>query len=296
MDKRRILVTGATGQQGGSVIAALLDKGCELYGLTRHPSSERALELKAMGVKVVAGNLSDPYFHSLRKVFKMVDSVFLVGTPFETGVEGEVLQGLNTIDLAKETGIKHLVYTSVADADKQTGIPHFDSKFKVEQHLIQSGVPFTIIAPVFFYDNMMAPFTLPGLQHGQLAQALPANIPLEGISVKNIGEFAGLILENPERFLGKRINIAGDELDGNRWAEVLSAASNKQIGYSEIPVEMLEQSSTDMAKMYRWFRSVGYDVNVNQLKREYPEIHWDSLAEWASQQDWKVLETAEANI
>lgn len=288
MNNKRILVIGATGQQGGSVVKALFNKGHEIFGLTRKPDSERAKALAAKNVNIVFGDLHDN--DSLTRAFKQVDSVFLVVTPFEAGVEYETAQGINAIDVARDVGISHLVYSSVSDADKSTGIPHFDSKFKIEQHLVESGVPFTIIAPTSFYDNMMAPFILPGLQDGTLARAMPAEVLLQSVSVKNIGDFAKLILENRNRFLGKRINIAGDELDGPRYAEVIGAASGRQISYFEVPIEKVRESSEDMALMYEWFNSVGYSVDIEGLKREYPEVDWETFSKWVGRQDWSVLE------
>ena len=287
MAKQNIMVTGATGQQGGSVVNVLLENGHQVHALTRNPDSDKAKALSARGVKMVAGDMGDP--DSLGSVFDQVDSLFLVGTPFEAGVEGEVSQGINAIDAAKSAGIKHILYSSVSDADKNTAIPHFDSKFEVEQHLSQSGVPFSIMAPAFFYDNMMAPFILPGLQTGALAQAMPADVPLQSVSIKNIGEFAGLILDNPERFRGQRINIASDNLNGDEYAGAIEAASGKKLNYVEVPLQQVKDWSEDMASMYDWFVRVGYSADIEGLKNRYPEVKWESFSEWASRQDWGIL-------
>ena len=287
MSSKRILVTGATGQQGGAVVEALLDKGHQIFALTRNPDSARAIKLTARGVDVVRGDLDHPA--AIRDTLENIDSLFLVGSPFEAGVDAETKQGINVTNAAITAGVSHVVYTSVADADKKTAIPHFDSKFKVEQHLVASGVAYTIIAPAFFYDNMMAPFVLPGLKEGAFAQALPANVKLQSISVKNIGEYAALALDNQARFNGKRINLAGDELTGTNYADVLSAASKRQINYVEAPIAEVRKFSEDMALMYEWFAAVGYSVDVGQLKLEYPEVEWETFSQWAGRQDWSVL-------
>jgi uncharacterized protein YbjT (DUF2867 family) len=287
MSSKRILVTGATGQQGGAVVEALLDKGHQIFALTRNSDSARAIKLTARGVDVVRGDLD--HTEAIRDTLENIDSLFLVGSPFEAGVDAETKQGINVINAAITAGVSHVVYSSVADADKSTAIPHFDSKFKVEQHLVASGVAYTIIAPAFFYDNMMAPFVLPGLKEGALAQALPANIKLQSVSVKNIGECAVLALDNQARFNGKRINLAGDELTGTEYADVLSAASKRQINYVEAPIAEVRKFSEDMALMYEWFAAVGYSVDVGQLKLEYPEVEWETFSQWAGRQDWSVL-------
>ena len=292
MSNKNILVTGATGQQGGSVLRALEGKGNELFALTRNGASAKARELSDRGIKVYEGNFHDS--QSLVSAFLKVDSVFLVGSPFEAGTDDETQQGINAVDAAKKAGIKHLVYTSVANADKGTGIPHFDSKYKVEQHLRESGVPFTIIAPAFFYDNMMAPFILPGIQNGAYAQAMPPDVKLQMISAKNIGEFAALALQETERFAGKRIDIAGDALTGPQIGTAIGKASGRDIGYFEAPIEKVREMSEDMALMYEWFIRVGYDTDIAGLRNEFPEVPWETFNQWAKRQDWSVLDPVEA--
>ena len=109
------------------------------------------------------GDLDDP--DSLKRVVKDVESVFLMGTPFEDGTEGEIRRGKLMADIAKENNIEHMLYSSVANADKNTGIPHFESKYKIEQHIKSLGIPHTIIGPTFFMENLLGP----GLEQGQLA-------------------------------------------------------------------------------------------------------------------------------
>lgn len=288
MTDSRILVTGATGQQGGSVVDALLKKGNAVFGLTRNTGSERADALNARGVHIVKGDMNDK--DSLMIAFSGMDAVFLVITPFEAGVENETAQGINAIDAAKEAGVGYIVYSSVSDADRNTGIPHFDSKFLVEEHLKSSGVPYSIVAPAFFYDNMMSPWTLPGLQDGTLGQAMQRNIQLQSISVKNIGEFSALALTDRDRFQGKRINIAGDSLSGPEYAEKLGAASGREIEYFEVPMDMVRKNNEDMALMYEWFNSVGYSIAIENLKEQYPEVEWETFSDWTARQDWSVLE------
>lgn len=166
-----------------------------------------------------------------------VDAVFAVATPFEPGVEAEVRQGQNMLAAAKTAGVRHLVYSSVASADQSTGIPHFDSKFEIEQQIKASAVPSTIVAPVYFMENLFAPSTVPGLREGKLAMALPADRVLQQIAVEDIATFVVLALEHRERFLGTRIDIAGDEVTGEQAADILTRASGRQIEYVEIAPE-----------------------------------------------------------
>jgi uncharacterized protein YbjT (DUF2867 family) len=144
-NQRKILVTGATGQQGGSLARLLLQKKHKVYALTRNTQSAAAQDLRNRGANIVKGDLDDS--DSLERAVKDVESVFLMGTPFEDGAEGEIRRGKLMADIAKENRVEHLVYSSVANADKKTGIPHFESKYKVEQHIKNLGIPHTIIGP-----------------------------------------------------------------------------------------------------------------------------------------------------
>src|SRR5918912_1640673 len=141
--QRKILVTGATGQQGGSLARLLLQKKHKVHALTRNTQSSAAHDLRNRGANILKGDLDDS--DSLEHAVKDVESIFLMGTPFEDGTEGEIRRGKLMADIAKENNIEHLVYSSVANTDKNTGIPNFDSKYRVEQHVKNLGIPHTII-------------------------------------------------------------------------------------------------------------------------------------------------------
>jgi uncharacterized protein YbjT (DUF2867 family) len=176
--QRKILVTGATGQQGGSLARLLLQKKHKVYALTRNAQSASAKDLRNKGANIVKGDLDDS--DSLKHVVKDVESVFLMGAPFEDGTEGETRRGKLMVDIAKENKVEHLVYSSVANADKNTGIPHFESKYKVEQHIKNLGISHTIIGPTFFMENMLGP----GLEQSQLALPLSSSTILQKRSSK----------------------------------------------------------------------------------------------------------------
>src|SRR5919107_6173749 len=137
-NQRKILVTGATGQQGGSLARLLLQKKHKVYALTRNTQSSAAQDLRNKGANVVRGDLDDS--DSLKRAVKDVDSIFLMGTPFEDGTEGETRRGKLMVDIAKENKVEHLGYSSVANANKNTHSPHFESKYKIEQHIKNLGL------------------------------------------------------------------------------------------------------------------------------------------------------------
>jgi uncharacterized protein YbjT (DUF2867 family) len=274
-NQRNILVTGATGQQGGSLTRLLLQKKHKVYALTRNTQSPAAQDLRNRGANIVKGDLDDS--DSLKRAVKDVESVFLMGTPFEDGTEGETRRGKLMADIAKENNIEHLVYSSVANADKNTGIPHFESKYKVEQHIKNLGIPHTIIGPTFFMENLLGP----GLQQGQLALPLSSSTTLQQSALENIGEFSALVLERRKPFLGKRIDIASDEVTGEQAAKILSNELRQRIRYVPVPLEQVYQANEDMARMYEWYEKAGTGIDISSLHQEYPEVNWLSFRDWA---------------
>src|SRR5919205_1002598 len=275
VNQRKILVTGATGQQGGSLARLLLQNKHKVHALTRNTQSAAVQDLRNKGANIVKGDLDDS--DSLKRAVKDVESVFLMGTPFEDGTEGEIRRGKLMADIAKQNNIEHLVYSSVANADKNTGIPHFESKYKVEQHIKNLGIPHTIIGPTFFMENLHGP----GLEQGQLALPLSSSTTLQQSALENIAEFSALVLERRKPFLGKRIDIASDEVTGEQAAEILSNVLGYKIRYIPVPLEQVYQANEDMARMYEWYEKVGTGIDIASLHQEYPEIDWLTFRDWA---------------
>jgi uncharacterized protein YbjT (DUF2867 family) len=286
-----VLVTGATGSQGGSVVQALLKQGYQVRGMTRNVLSPAAKQLSKQGVEVVAGDFTDQ--DSLLRAAGGVDTIFTMTTPFEEGVERETAQGMAITEAAKAVGVGHLVYSSVASANRATGIPHFDSKYEVEKHIVSSGVPYTIIAPVYFMNNLVQPWTLPTLRQGKLALAMPATRPLQQISVADIGAFAAAVIERREAVFGQRFDIAGDELSGDDAAAVLSKVTSREFTYEGFPPEALRAQSEDLALMFEWFDHTGYVADVRGLRRDFPEVKWHDFEAWTRKQDWTILDSSE---
>jgi uncharacterized protein YbjT (DUF2867 family) len=272
---RNILVTGATGQQGGSLARLLLQKKHKVYALTRNTHSSAAQDLGNRGAILAKGDLDDS--DSLKRAVEDAQSVFLMGTPFEDGTEGEIRRGKLMADIAKENSIEHLVYSSVANADKNTGIPHFESKYKIEQHIRNLGLPHTIIGPTFFMENLLGP----GLEQGQLALPLSPSTTLQQSALENIAEVSALVLEGRKPFLGKRIDIASDEVTGEQAANILSNVLGQRIRYVPVPLQQVYQGNEDMARMYEWYEKVGTGIDISSLHQEYPEVNWLTFRDWA---------------
>lgn len=275
-----ILVTGATGQQGGAVAKTLVEKGQKIRVMTRNP--EKAAALAKAGAEVVKGDLTNQA--DVQSALRGVQGVFAMSTPFEAGMDAEVRQGTMLADAAKQAGVAHYVYTSVVSADRKTGIPHFETKWKVEQHIRQIGLPATILRPAFFMENFDTYF--PPSKEGVLAVPLWPSMKLQMIALKDIGEFGAAAFLSPNKFLGQAIDLAGDELTMQEVAVHLSRTKGRQIQFQQIPDDQVEKlMGHDSALMFRWFNEVGYSVDIPALRQRYG-IPLTSFADLIKTADW----------
>jgi uncharacterized protein YbjT (DUF2867 family) len=274
---KTILVTGATGQQGGAVAHALLAAGHKVRAFTRNAAKADAL--RGRGVEVHVGDFERP--ETVEKAARGADAAFIVATPFEKGPEAETRQAIGAIDACKRAGVPFIVYSSVGDADKDTGIPHFDSKRRVEEHLEQLGVPYAIVAPVFFRENLQSPWMAPALQQGTLPLALPGDRGLQSIDLREIGQFSAKVLTHPTEFHGQRIDLASDESTPNEMARAIEEAGGPRVRHTPPPLDQVRKQSQDQALMWEWFDKVGYSADIASLRRSHPDVQWRTFSDWA---------------
>jgi len=208
---RNILVTGATGTQGGAVVDHLLadSEQWEIYGLTRDATSDGAEALEARGVTVVEGDLTDA--DRMAELVDGMDAVYGVTMFMEQGTDVEVEQGVTLAEAAADAGVDHFVYSSVGSADADTGLPHFESKWAVEQRIAELGLPATVIRPVFFMQNF-AYMMRDDIMDGQLTMPLREGVSLAIVDATDIGQAVVAALSDPDAFLGEVITLAGDDL------------------------------------------------------------------------------------
>lgn len=279
-----ILVTGATGKQGGAVARELLARGHAVRAMTRKPESEGAKALAQLGAKVVQGDLDDP--GSLPRALDGAWGVFAVQNTWEAGVEGEERQGKRIAELAKKAGVQHYVYTSVGSAHRKTGIPHFDNKWRVEETVRGLRFPsYVILRPVFFMENFLSPWFKPGIDQGNLMIGIGPTTVLQMIAVRDIGKFGLQAFERHAELNGRAIDLAGDQRTMPDTVQVLSKATGTKIIFEQVPIAEVRKSSEDYALMLEWFDRVGYDVNISALEKHYG-IKLLKLAEWAAMQRW----------
>ncbi len=267
---RMILVTGATGKQGGAVADQLLKDGWMVRALTRKPEREEAIALDGKGAQIIKGDLDEPM--SLRTALHGVYGVFSVQDSWEHGVEKEITQGKRLADEAKHCGVNHFIYSSVGCAHRNTGIPHFESKWEIEKHIRSLGIKHTILRPAFFMENFLEPEMKREIKSGSLPLGLYPERSLQMIAVKDIGVFTTIAFDNPDDYIGREMDIAGDECTGPRMAEILGSTIGREVIYRQTPMESLKNRGQEMYSMYDWFNKKGYEADIKALRKIYPEL------------------------
>jgi len=289
-DNNPILVTGATGQQGGAVARELLRRGRAVRALVRDADKPAARELEAAGAVLVVGDLDDSA--SLKEALNGVHGVFSVQTFLgEGGVVAEERQGRALADAAQAAGVEHFVYSSVSAADSAGSVPHFASKARVEAHLKELGLPLTVLRPAFFIDNY-AFFGPSADDQGELvlAQALLPETRLQMIATRDIGVFAANAFDQPEAYLGRTVEIAGDELTGDQIAAAFAQGTGRPVRFQPVPVEQLASFNKELGAMFEFFNVHTFTADLDALRTEHPGL--TSLADWIRATNWQPAPSA----
>jgi uncharacterized protein YbjT (DUF2867 family) len=273
-----VLVLGATGGQGGAVAAALLRAGRQVRAFVRDPAASSARKLAAEGAELAAGQFTDR--DALAAAMRSAAAAFALTTPFESGPPAEVAQGTAIIEAAVTARLPYLVFSSVAGATAHTGVPHFESKARVEQALAATSLPHTVVAPTYFYDNALGGYQ--DLLDGVLELPLPADRQLQQLDRTDFGSFATMVLNDPAAFTGRRIELASDAPTPAEMSQALSDALGRPVRFRETPMAAVQHRSSDMAAMWEFLRGPGYQADIAALRRDYPAVGWTSFATWAA--------------
>ena len=273
-----VLVTGATGQQGGGAARALLSRGVRVRALIRNPQGEPAAALRRLGAEVVGGDLGDRA--SLEAAARGADAVFSVqpseGQP-QSGVtsDDEVRFGKNVADAARAAGARHLVYTSMAGLLPGTGVGHFESKWQIETYVRSLDVPFTILRPGAFFELLTQPqfYATPG----KFTFFYPPAHPIPAIAADDIGAIAAAVIAAPDAFAGRTLELAGEVLTGVDVAAAIGRATGRPLAYSTIPAEALRENPV-FTRVVEAAIKLRVDVDVDALRAIHPGLK--TLATW----------------
>jgi uncharacterized protein YbjT (DUF2867 family) len=282
--ERIIAVLGAAGQQGGAVARHLLAAGWTVRALTRDPHKPAAQALAAAGAQVVQADNEDQA--SLERAMQGAYGAFSVQNFWLPGVgtEGEVRQGKNAAQAAREAGVRHFVYSSVGAAHRGMGQAHFASKLAIEEHVKALGLPYTILRPVAFMDNYN--WQRAGITNGTFTgMGLPPGKTVQVLAADDIGAFAALIFSNPQQFLGKTVELAGDELTEDQVAEAFSRVIGRPVQVAAPSRPVGAGASPEMEAMNRFFQGKGYDADIPALRRIYPGLH--TFEQWLRETGWE---------
>ena len=265
--ERVILVTGATGNQGSAIARHLLQRGnFKVRALVRDPNKPASLALEQAGAELAVGDLNDRA--SLDRALQGAYGVFSLQI-FQDGLDTEIRQGKAVADAASSVGIQHFVYSSVGSAERNTGVPHFDSKFQVEEYIRASELPYTILRPVFFFYNYN--LLRPMVETGKLFQPLSPETKLQQLSEEDYGEMVADVFDRPADFMNREIELASVDMTMPEIAAAFSRVLGKTVEYQQIPFEAFEQQiGEELTIMYRWFENVGYAADLEQLKHDFP--------------------------
>jgi uncharacterized protein YbjT (DUF2867 family) len=248
--RSKILVTGATGNQGGVVVRSLVKNGFEVKALTRTASSPEATRLKNLNVEIVQGDLNKP--EGFADQLRDVNGIFSVQT-FANGTDKEIKQGIALANLAKSLGMEFFLYSSVLGADLHTGIPIWESKFTIENHIRQLGLPFCILRPASFFENFQIPAVKKRILKGKLGSPIDRNILQPFLSVQDIGMVSSAIFQSPEKFMGKTISLIAAEMNLDEIAAIFSEVLGKEIKYQQLPLFLTRLiMGKNLYKMFDW--------------------------------------------
>ena len=290
--KQLILVTGATGNQGGAIARALLLRGFPVRALTRDRQRPKAQALAQLGAEVVQGDLDQP--ESIQQAFQDVYGVFAVQNFWETGAEREIQQGILLADMAKALKVQHFVYSSVGSAHLKTGVLHFDTKGQIEEHIRSLDLPYTILRPVAFNYGWNDPIVRNYVLNGVFSLPLSPNTKLQLMSEEDYGVFVTRALKQPDKWLGRSLDLVSEELTMLQMVEAFQKVIGRSVQYVKMSWEQsLQAFGEEYTLMFRWFEDVGYSADLNLARQEYSNL--TTLEQYLRQYGWdKTRATADA--
>jgi uncharacterized protein YbjT (DUF2867 family) len=276
--RRTVLVTGATGRLG-VLVETLLKRGHAVRAMTRNPGSVPAARIRAAGAQVVYGDFDDPA--TIQRAANGVDALFATGTAHRAGPEGELRHGRNLAAAAAAAAVPHLIYSSGDGAAPESPLQLFRVKHQVEQHIRSLSIAHTILAPVYFMDNLLNTWNLPALQSGEFPSPIPIDKPLQQVAIVDLARFAALVVERPWKFAGERITVASDQLTAEQAAQALSRAVEREFEAQQIHADEL---APGLRALFAWLERTGHQVDIARLRRAYPEVGWHSYDAWLHSQ------------
>jgi uncharacterized protein YbjT (DUF2867 family) len=270
-ERKRIVVIGATGRQGGEVARSLLRDGWQVRGITGKPESKKAAALRELGAEVMKADLGDRT--SLEAVFENAYGVYAVQIPVSGKIEVEIGQGRNVAEAAKKTVVQHVVYGSAGVGPQKTGIEQWDAKIEITRIMNALSLPLTTLRPMAFMELMTDPTYYPQSSTWYVWPKLSGSDRQIGwISVKDVGAIAAKAFANPEKYIGRDISLAVDVKSLAEAREIYKEVTGKFPSRFPMPIFLFEKIvGKDLANMWRWLRTNPVDLDTSQTLAIHPE-------------------------
>ncbi|MBS0994604.1 NmrA/HSCARG family protein [Gluconobacter cerinus] len=278
MSKPIILITGATGQQGGATIHEMLRRAgpWQIRALVRDPHAPKAAALAKLGVELIQGDLENE--QSLRTALRGVHGVLSVQSPMKIGPEGEERQGKLLATLAAESGVRHFVQCSAGGAERQSRVPHFESKWAIEQHIVGLGLNATILRPAAFMENFST-FVFRTTMLSMMKTYLAPKQSMQLVSVRDVGWFAAEAFAKPEQFSGRNIELAGDTVTLQSASSILRRSGLRPTLSFKMPAPLCAKLPEDFRLMFEWIARDGFHADIASLRHEHTGLL--TLRNWA---------------
>jgi uncharacterized protein YbjT (DUF2867 family) len=272
-----VTVIGATGQQGGAVVDALLERAIPIRAVTRNPNGDKARTLAQRGVEVEYADLED--VDSVRAAFDGAAAAFAMTThDGPDGPKREVAHGRVIAAAAADAGLPFLVYSSVGGVERGSGVPHFESKHHIEERL-REAVPVTFVRPTFFMETLRMMIRRDG-DRVAVAMPLPGDVAVQMISVRDIGRVVAAILATGDPAVTP-VEIAGDELTGEQIAERVAHRLGSHTTYVQLPLDVLGDDE-DPKTMFGWLAHLpAYQADFARTRELVGDVQ--DLSRWLAQ-------------
>lgn len=265
---RPIAIAGATGKQGGAVAHRLLSRGHKVRALTRSPGKPAALALAEKGAEVVQADLEDRA--ALDEALAGAAALFSVQDFLEAGVEAELRQGINLTEAAASSNIEHLVYSGASTMDRNTGVPHLESKWRIETHVRARNKAWTVFRPAAFMDNWeWDRETI--LETGVVRYPIRPDTVYRQVAVADIAAMAVTAFEHPDTWTGQIMSLAGDVATMDEITATLSRVLGRELRFEQMTWEQcVAEQGEELMLMYRYFDTFGMDGVPEYMHRFHP--------------------------
>jgi uncharacterized protein YbjT (DUF2867 family) len=272
-DSHLILVVGATGKQGGAVTRHLLNNGFKVKALTRNAESAAAKRLVEQGAEVVVGNLDDR--DSLQQAVVEITGVFSVQNYWEKGVgyEGEIRQGKNLADVAKASGVRHFVQSTMADGCTfPQQLEHFKSKAEVERYIKAIQLPYTFLGTVTFMDNVLdaafgGEWTFPFI-----SGVMKPETPYHMLAVDDLGGIAAVVFANATKYIGQKINMTSDCPTISEMKQLYKEVSGKSAKWFALPAWLCQLMNREFVEQMKWQSAGNWVFRTEEVRDIYPSL------------------------